>query len=280
MEKTLKFCIDHFSIGTPRRMEASQVLKDLGFVTGDTSKDRSTHFVLDNTLVEVNFREEGKPIVWLDNSIPAGVLPRVHSIRLSNAGVDAEKARAALTDAGIPGVGQVNKPTSQRVKYGKVLGTASYQTIFIRGLEPFTDILFGITTQLSKHLIVNQDSKFIHTNQAKKVKSLTFYCESKEVLDTASECIEKLNAAMKNVEDHGRNIDEARLVDAEAYRAEFGVEPRATQHFPAVAATFGGCDLEYVEEAAADAGLASFTKNGKLYVDTREELGIFCIFES
>lgn len=279
MEKKLRFCIDHFSIGTPRRMEASQVLKDLGFVTGDTSKDRSTHFVLDNTLVEINFREEGKPIVWLDNSIPAGVLPRVHSIRLSNAGVSAEKAHAALVDGGIPGVGQVNKPTSQRVKYGRVYGTASYQTIFIRDLEPFTDILFGVTTQLSKHLIVNQESKYIHTNQAKKVKSLTFYCESEEVFETAQECIDRLNNAMKNVEDHGRNIDTVILVDAAAYRAEFGTEPRATQHFPAVAATFCGCDLEYVQEAADDAGLASFTKDGKLYVDTRKELGIFCIFE-
>lgn len=279
MEKTLKFCLDHFSIGTPRRMEASQVLKDLGFVTGDTSKDRSTHFVLENTLVEVNFREEGKPIVWLDNSIPAGVLPRVHSMRLSNAGLDAEKARAALTEAGIPGVGQVNRPTSQRVKYGKVCGTASYQTIFIRGLEPFTDILFGVTTQLSKHLIVNLDSKYIHTNQAKKVKSITFYCESDEVFKVAVDCIERLDAAMKNVEDHGRNIGEVKLVDAEAYRAEFGAEPRDTQHFPAVAATFGGCDLEYVAEAAEDAGLNSFAKDGKLYVDTRKELGIFCIFE-
>ena len=160
MKKILPFCLDHFSIGTSKRMEATRLLKELGFVTGDTSKDRSTHFVFDNALMEVNFREEGKPIIWLTNSIPAGKLPRVHSLRLSNAGLDAAKARDALLNAEINGVGEINKPTSQRVKYGEIQGRAYYQTIFINGFEPFTDILFGVTTQLSKHLIVNLESKW------------------------------------------------------------------------------------------------------------------------
>ena len=37
MEKTLSFCIDHFSFATPRRMEAAAIMRGLGFVTGDTS---------------------------------------------------------------------------------------------------------------------------------------------------------------------------------------------------------------------------------------------------
>lgn len=60
MEKTLKFCIDHFSFATPRRMEAAAIMKGLGFVTGDTSVDRSTHFIFDNTLSEICCRKEGE----------------------------------------------------------------------------------------------------------------------------------------------------------------------------------------------------------------------------
>ena len=279
MEKTLKFCIDHFSFATPKRMEAAAIMKGLGFVTGDTSVDRSTHFIFDNTLAEICYRKEGEPAVWQGNSIEVGKMPRIHSFRMSNKGKDPNTARNALLAAGIPGVGPVNEPSSQRVKYGAVQGTGRYQTFFIIGLEPFTDILFGVTTQLTKELIVDNPTKYAHVNGAKRVSELTFYCKDQDIFKTAEETISKLYAAMEPVTDAGHNLDTVRLVDRESYVAEFGVEPEEDHHFPVVAATYSGCDLEYVKEAAADTGLPAFEKNGKVYVDTRDVVGCFSVFE-
>ena len=84
MEKTLKFCIDHFSFATPKRMEAAAIMKGLGFVTGDTSVDRSTHFIFDNTLAEICYRKEGEPAVWQGNSIEVGKMPRIHSFLMKD----------------------------------------------------------------------------------------------------------------------------------------------------------------------------------------------------
>lgn len=279
MEKTLKFCIDHFSFATPKRMEAAAIMKGLGFVTGDTSVDRSTHFIFDNTLAEICYRKEGEPAVWQGNSIEVGKMPRIHSFRMSNKGKDPNTARNALLAAGIPGVGPVNDPSSQRVKYGAVQGTGRYQTFFIIGLEPFTDILFGVTTQLTKELIVDNPTKYAHVNGAKRVSELTFYCKDQDIFKTAEETISKLYAAMEPVTDTGHNLDTVRLVDRESYVAEFGVKPEEDHHFPVVAATYSGCDLEYVKEAAADTSLPAFEKNGKVYVDTRDVVGCFSVFE-
>lgn len=279
MEKILDFCIDHFSFATPKRMEAAAIMKGLGFVTGDTSVDRSTHFVFDNTLTEICYRKEGEPAVWQGNSIEVGKMPRVHSYRLSNKGLDANTARDALIAAGIPGVGQINDPSSQRVKYGQEQGTGRYQTFFIVGMEPFTDILFGVTTQLAKELIVNNPTKYAHVNGAKRVTELTFYCKDEEIFKTAEEAMTKLYNAMEPVTDKGANLDKVRLIDREAYIAEFGREPEDDHHFPAVAATYAPCDLEYVKEAASDTGLNWFEKNGKVYVDTCDVVGCWSIFE-
>ena len=130
MEQTLKFCIDHFSVATPKRMEAAAVMQRLGFVTGDTSVDRSTHFIFENTLSEICYRKEGEPAVWQGNSIEVGKMPRIHSLRLSNKGLDPNTARDALLQAGIPGVGPVNEPSSQRVKYGAVQGDWPVSDLF------------------------------------------------------------------------------------------------------------------------------------------------------
>ena len=279
MEKVLNFCIDHFSFATPKRMEAAAIMKGLGFVTGDTSVDRSTHFVFDNTLTEICYKEQGQPAVWQGNTIEIGKIPCIHSYRMSNKGLDPNTARDALIQAGIPGVGPVNDPSSQRVKYGQVQGTGRYQTFFITGLEPFTDVLFGVTTQLAKELIVNNPTKYAHVNGAKRVSELTFYCKSKEVFHTAEDTITRLYNAMEPVTDKGANLDTVRLVDRDSYIEEFGCEPDEEHHFPAVAATYAGCDLEYVREAAADTGLNFFEKNGKVYVDTRDVVGCWSIFE-
>ena len=279
MEKTLKFCIDHFSFATPRRMEAAAIMKGLGFVTGDTSVDRSTHFIFDNTLSEICCRKEGEPAVWQGNSIEVGRMPRIHSLRMSNAGLDPNTARNALLRAGIPGVGPVNEPSSQRVKYGAIQGTGRYQTFFIVGLEPFTDVLFGVTTQHSKDLIVDNPTKYAHVNGARRVSELTFYCKSREIFDVAEKTITRLYDAMEPVTDAGKNLDTVRLVDRDSYVAEFGAEPEEDHRFPVVAVTYSGCDLEYVREAAADTGLSAFEKNGNVYVDTRDVVGCFSVFE-
>ena len=159
-------------------------------------------------------------------------------------------------------------------------GTGRYQTFFIIGLEPFTDVLFGVTTQLTKELIVNNPTKYPHVNGAKRVSELTFYCKSKELFEEAAQSITRLYDAMEAVTDKEANLDTVRLVDAEAYRAEFGVEPETEHHFPVVAVTYSGCDLEYVKEAAADIQLTAFEKNGKVYVDTRDVVGCFSVFEA
>ena len=280
MEKTLSFCIDHFSFATPRRMEAAAIMRGLGFVTGDTSVDRSTHFIFDNVLTEICYRREGELAEWQGNSIEVGKLPRIHSLRLSNRGTDPNTARDALLAAGIPGVGPVNQPSSQRVKYGAIQGIGRYQTFFLTGLEPFTDVLFGVTTQLTKELIVDNPTKYAHVNGARRVSELVFYCPSSEIFAAAEDTITRLYNALAPVTDQGHNLDTVRLVDRDSYVEEFGAEPPAEHHFPAVAALYSGCDLEYVREAAADTGLPAFAKNNRVYVDTRDVVGCFSVFEA
>jgi len=279
MKKTLPFCLDHFSIITDKRRKASEALKNLGFVTADTHNDGSTHFIFDNAYCEVFYTRRGGNLQWLDNRIPAGDMPRVGSYRLSVGGKDAGAARRALLDGGVAGVGEVNPVFRQAVRYGDVAGEAGYQTVFIIGQEPFTDVLFGATTHLNKELIVALPGKFRHVNGARRISCLSFLCEDRATWDAAEENAAKIYAAMKDVTDRDRCIDTIRLLDRASYEAEFGVPGPQSGHFPAVAAGFDGCVLPYVEAQAGDWGYPWFRKGGRLYVDTREDLGIFLIFE-
>ena len=203
-------------------------------------------------------------------TVPAGKVPRVGSYRLSVGGKDAYKVHEALLAGNVDGVGDVNPVFSQPVRYGEQGGDTGYQTIFIIGQEPFTDVLFGVTTQLSKDLIVDNPTKYAHVNGARRVSELTFYCKSGEIFDVAEKTITRLYDSMEPVTDAGKNLDTVRLVDRDSYVAEFGAEPEEDHRFPVVAVTYSGCDLEYVREAAADTGLSAFEKNGKVYVDKSE----------
>lgn len=279
MEKTLSFCLDHFSIITDKRKQASEVLKNLGFVTSDTFRNGSTHFIFDNTYCEVFYTAQGDDLKWLTNMIPAGKMPRVGSYRLSVGGKDAYKVHEALLAGNVDGVGDVNPVFSQPVRYGEQGGDTGYQTIFIIGQEPFTDVLFGATTHLNKELIVGLPSKFRHVNGAKRIESLTFFCEDQATWDAAEANVTKVYTAMKDITDHEHCLNTVRLVDKVAYEAEFGVPCPESGHFPGVACTFSGCVLGYVEAQADDWGHNHFEKDGKLYVDTRADLGIFLIFQ-
>mgnify|MGYP002510074180 CR=1 FL=1 len=101
-----------------------------------------------------------------------------------------------------------------------------------------------------------------------------------EEIAAAEEAITRLYKALEPVTDKGRNLDTVRLLDRDSYAAEFGCEPPTEHHFPAVSATYSGCDLEYVREAAADTGLDVFERGGKVYVDTRNVVGCFSVFEA
>ena len=280
MEKILPFCIDHFSVITDKRRQASEVFKGLGFVTPDTHKNGSTHFILDNAYAEVFYCAQGADLRWLTNTIPCGKMPRVGSIRLSVGGTDAFKVHDALMNSEVGGVGDVNQVFRQPVRYGEVGGEAGYQTIFIIGQEPFTDILFGCTTHLNKELEVGLPSKFRHVNGAKTIKDVVFFCEDQATWVSAEANIAKIYAGMKDVTDHERCVNTVRILDKAGYEAEFGVPCPESGHFPAAAATFSGCVLSYVEAQADDWGFNHFQKDGRLYVDTRADLGIFLIFEA
>ena len=280
MERTFPFCLDNFSIITDKRRQASEVLKGLGFVTSDTHQNGSTHFIFDNTYCEVFYTARGGDLRWLTNTIPAGKMPRVGSYRLSVGGKDAYRVREALLAGGVEGVGEVNPVFRQSVRYGEEGGEAGYQTIFIIGQEPFTDVLFGATTHLNKEYIVALPSKFRHVNGAKRIESLTFFCEDQATADSAVENIGKVYACMKDITDREHCLDTVRIVDKESYEAEFEAPCPEAGHFPAVAATFSGCVLPYVEAQADDWGFRHFTKDGRLYVDTRADLGIFLIFQA
>lgn len=275
----MPFCLDHFSIITDKREQASEALKHLGFVTSDTHKNGSTHFVFDNTYCEVFYTAAGGDLKWLTNTIPAGVMPRVGSYRLSVGGKDAHAVHDALVAGKVEGVGDVNPVFRQPVRYGETGGEAGYQTIFIIGQEPFTDVLFGATTHLNKEFIVACPTKFRHVNGAKRIACLTFFCENQAVWDDAEANIAKVYAAMKEVTDHEHCLDTVRILDKAAYEAEFQVACPEHGHFPAVAVTFTGCVLHYVEEQADNWGHNHFIRDGKLYVDARADLGVFLIFE-
>ena len=121
MEQTMPFCLDHFSIITDKRRQASELLKGLGFVTSDTHKNGSTHFIFDNTYCEVFYTERGGQLKWLTNTIPAGAMPRVGSYRLSVGGQDAGRVREALLSGNVEGVGR-STPYS-----ASLYGTVRYQ---------------------------------------------------------------------------------------------------------------------------------------------------------
>ena len=280
MNKTLPFCLDHFTVAAKDRRHASEILKGLGFVTSDTRKNGTTHFILDNGYVEVGAPPPGGVITWLTNSIPVGEIPRVASYRLSVKGKDAFMVHDTLMKSDVVGVGDVNNPTHQFVRYGDRSGEAGYQTIFIIGQEPFTDVLFGCTTHLNKELEVALPGKFAHVNGAHRIKEVCFLCEDQQTADTAEGNILTVYNAMKEVTDHEYCVDTARILDKAGYEETFGVPCQVAGHFPMVSVTFSGCVLDYVETQAEDWNLPCFEKDGMLYVDARADLGLFLIFES
>ena len=279
LEKKLPFCIDHFSIATPHRDRPISLVNGLGFVTADCYTDRTVHFILENSYFELCTYQPNTTITWLTSSVPATNLPKVHSIRLSVKGADPNPMRNALLSAGIEKIGEINPPFRQHVRYGETEGEAGYQTFFIQEYEPFTDILFGATTHLTKELIVRNETKFPHLNGAKKLAYVTGYCGSAECFAQAEQAIRKLNDAAKAATDIGFNLDTFQIVDREAYLDEFGCEPRNDGlKLPIVSAAFSGCHLEFVKKRAWDMNLQYVEKNGKLYVDCRRIIGLFLVF--
>lgn len=279
MKKSFPLCLDHFSIVTDKRREASEALKSLGFVTSDTQRNGSTHFIFDNTYMEVFYTQKDGELRWLTNSIPAGNMPRIGSIRLSVKGTDAKPVHKALTEGHVDGVGDINPVFSQPVRYGDEGGNTGYQTIFIIGQEPFTDILFGATTHLNKEYIVKLPTKWRHVNGCKRITSMTFYCENQITWDSAEKNIPKIYSAMKGVSDTDYCLGSVNIVDKTEYEQEFGVSYPQSGHFPGVAVTFAGGVFDYIEAQADEWGYHHFVKNEKLYVDMRRDLGLFLIFE-
>ena len=275
------FAIDHFTIATRHRDLPIHLMRSLGFVTADTYEDRSVHFIFENSYVEFSTYTPGTEIRWLTNSVPATGLPKVGSIRLSVRGTSPVPTREALlrADLGNIEIGEINPPTSQHVRYGRTEGTASYQTFFIKNYPPFTDILFGATTQLNKDLIVKNPSKFTHVNEADRIAYVTAYVPEAARFEEYKDRVSRLYDAVKATTDTGYNLDTLQLVDRSGYLEEFGVEPREDLEFPIVAVAFSGAHLDYVEKQAYDLNLRYFRKNGRLYVDARRQIGEFLIFE-
>ena len=60
---------------------------------------------------------------------------------------------------------------------------------------------------------------------------------------------------------------------------EFGEDLKADDEIKGAAVVFAGGDREYVKVCADHAGLNSFYKEGRLYVDIREDTGLFFIFK-
>ncbi|MCQ2555345.1 MAG: hypothetical protein MJ171_06805, partial [Clostridia bacterium] len=225
------------------------------------------------------YTEANGTLRWLTNTIPAGKMPRVGSYRLSVGGTDAYKVHEALLAGNVDGVGDVNPVFRQPVRYGEDGGEAGYQTIFVIGQEPFTDVLFGATTHLTKEYIVKLPTKWRHVNGCKRIESLTYFCEDKKTWDDAEANLTKVYNAMKDVTDKEHCLNTANIVDKASYEEEFGVACPEAGHFPVCAVTFSGAVFNYIEEQSDDWGYNHFRKDGKLYVDMRNDLGLFFIFE-
>ncbi|MCQ2555341.1 MAG: hypothetical protein MJ171_06785 [Clostridia bacterium] len=280
LSKKLPFCIDHFSLAGTHRDKPIQLLMGLGFTTADTYKDRTVHWIFDNSYFELCTYIEGGTATWLSQQVKTTNLPRVHSYRLSVKGSDPNPMHDALKAAFPENVGDINNPFRQEVRYSDGgWNLAGYQTFFVSNFEPFTDILFGATTHLTKELIVKNPNKYPHINGAKRLAYITAYCDSQERFDEAEKAITALYNAAKDATDVGYNLDTYQLVDKEAYIDEFGCEPReGVSKLPIVAVAFEGANQEFVKRRAYDMNIAYFEKDGKLYVDCRRTLGWFLIF--
>ena len=85
---------------------------------------------------------------------------------------------------------------------------------------------------------------------------------------------------MEDVADSACCLDTVTLYDKKEYESEFGVSaPENAGVLPCIAMQFTGCCLDYVRFQAADKGLSFFDKESKVYVDTRDDLGLFLVFE-
>ena len=278
LNKKLNFCLDHVSIATVHRDRPIDLCTQLGFVTADCYTDRTVHFIFDNAYFELCTYKDGGTATWLTQTITTDNLPRVHSYRLSNRGTDPNTMRNALIAAGIEEIGEINKPFWQHVRYGEKEGEGGYQTFFISNYEPFTDILFGVTTQLAKELIVKNDTKFKHLNGAKRIEYITAYEPTKERFEQCEAAVTKLYNAAKDVTDAGYNIDTYQIVDEEGYKDEFGCEPPVNNlKAQIVAIGISGIHFEFMKKRAYDANIVYFEKDGKLYLDTRRTLGMFIV---
>ena len=307
MQRHAPLFVDHFGWATTKEAEVIAFFESLGFHMGDKRKEGSTdfhmgHFYMDEDSSYINvyqLPEDGNmwpcKLDWVMNpdlpieerlSDPAGV-PGVYTFVLSTRDCDASR-EAAMT-AGYK-VGRVHRRRFEAgtelttpVSYYESIGGDSSSDMFAFDLrvQPFPNMMLGVmehTDRYHAHYTRKAVHEY-HANGYNKISELTLYYETEEGVMDALKAIHKLHDTMRYTAEDGFYTKEMRLIDAKAYEKEFGVEAPKVWRSNVTAITFKNGDQDYVREQAEKHGYHHFDKNGKLYVDGRELLNAFLIFE-
>jgi len=116
-----------------------------------------------------------------------------------------------------------------------------------------------------------------HPNGYEVISAIYLCYESPQALLEAQRLIHRLADAVTPYAERHCRTDRLVLLDPEGYEREFGVpyQPIPTK---VVAVEFRDGDRSYVESAAAEHQLSCHSRDGKFYVDGRQEAGVFLIF--
>ena len=307
MQRIAPLFVDHFGWATMMEDKVIDFFDGLGFHMGDRRPEGDTsfwmsHYYMDEDSSYINIYqlpEDGNmwpcKLDWIQNpdlpieerlSDPAGV-PGVYTFVLSTGDCDA--SREAAMKAGYK-VGKVYRRGAHpdcedpgEPGYWESIGGSATTDMFAFDLrvEPFPNMMVGVMEHLDryhKHLHRKNIHEY-HANGVTQISSLVLYYETEEKLEAAYKAIHKMHDTMRDTADAGYYTKEMRLIDAKAYEKEFGVEAPKVWRSNVCGVTFKNGDHDYIIEQAKKGGYRYFEKNGKIYVDGRELLNAFLIFE-
>ncbi len=307
MKREAKLFVDHFGWASTDENKVINFFEGLGFHMGDKRPDGDTsfwmsHFYMDEDSSYINvyqLPDDGNmwpcKLDWIMNpdmpieerlSDPAGV-PGVYTFVLSTGDCDASREAAMKAGYKVGPVyrrgGKPGEEMNSQMSYWESIGGSASTDMFAFDLRvaPFPNMMVGVmehNDRYHKHLHRKNIHEY-HDNGVNNISSLVLYYETEEELMKALKAIHKMHDTMRETADEGYYTENMRLIDKKAYEKEFGVAAPSNYRSNVVGITFKNGDLDYIREQAEKKGYSYFEKNGRIYVDGREILNAFLIFE-
>lgn len=288
MQRIVPLYVDHIGWGCKDIFKSIETIEKLGFIMIDPPPSADIfhmcHFFTDTGRAYVELyglKEDGSTWIAWDGGEPvhdAKGMNGIYSFVLSTK--DADATRKAAMEAGFECT-PVSRSPRQNNSYPSIGGSAG-KAIFQFQMDtvPFPNAFFAAMEHLDLDYVHYYRDKvhMYHPNGVTGVSCSILYYETPEELLEAQKKLHRLHDAVKPYAEVGYCSEYVKLIDKEGYEEEFGC-PVPEMNSPVVAVEFENGDLSYIRKQAEKNAFPYFEKNGKVYVDLREDTSTFLIFK-